>query len=92
MDTGSENGHDELLRRWKHERCPTLAYAVDAASRSGRVEVLDWWKTSGLDFRYTENAEWWMTSGLGLERTSVLSNSQSRLDISTFFGGGRALD
>lgn len=49
-----------------------LADAMDGASRAGFVEVLEWWRTSGLELRYTERAlesasaegqiavlEWW---------------------------------
>ncbi|PGH14327.1 hypothetical protein AJ79_03149 [Helicocarpus griseus UAMH5409] len=33
-----------------------VAECVDAASRAGFVEVLEWWRQSGFPFRYTERA------------------------------------
>ncbi|KAJ3029413.1 hypothetical protein HDV00_009609 [Rhizophlyctis rosea] len=49
--------------------------AIDEATRMGHIAVLDWWKQSGLELRYTFDAmdfaqnhpamlEWWRSSGL----------------------------
>ena len=54
-----------------------MSFAVDWASQDGLVEVLEWWKDSGLEVRYSwralheacrgekwEVVEWWIGSGL----------------------------
>ncbi|GAA5888264.1 hypothetical protein JCM5296_000252 [Sporobolomyces johnsonii] len=61
------------------------AEAIDEASRHGQVEVLDFWRNSGLPLHYSEAAlssatimgqlgslEWWKNSGLPLKIGSVL--------------------
>ncbi|KAH1494914.1 hypothetical protein LV164_008505 [Aspergillus fumigatus] len=69
-------GNPKVLTWW--QETPALpnkdysADAMDGASRAGFVEVLEWWRTSGLELRYTERAlesasaegrvavlEWW---------------------------------
>jgi hypothetical protein len=69
-------GRTEILEWWRTS--PTFlskAYtyeAIDGASKSGFVHVLDWWRRSGLDLKYTDAAleqasskghmavlEWW---------------------------------
>jgi len=79
----SKHGRTAVLSWWKHgvEQHPELVHppkpgsiarAVDRASRSGKVESLDWWVSSGLPLEYTEAAlegasaknhitvlEWW---------------------------------
>lgn len=74
-------GRTEILEWWRTS--PTFlsktysAEAIDGASRSGFVHVLDWWRKSGLDLKYTELAleqasskghilvlEWWKQASL----------------------------
>lgn len=79
----SKHGRTALLAWWKHafEQHPDLVHlpkpgsiteAVDSASGNGEIATLDWWKTSGLPFEYSEEAleqasarnrirvlEWW---------------------------------
>ncbi|KAF8857976.1 flavoprotein [Acephala macrosclerotiorum] len=69
-------GRTEILEWWRTS--PTFlskdytAEAIDGASKSGFVHVLDWWRRSGLPLKYTESAleqasskghivvlEWW---------------------------------
>lgn len=63
-------GHPEPHRHYGPE-------AVDGASRQGFIEVLDWWRRSGLCMKYTETAleqasargfihilEWWKAASL----------------------------
>ncbi|KAL2012309.1 hypothetical protein VTN00DRAFT_5027 [Thermoascus crustaceus] len=69
-------GNPTILTWWRDAAAlPTKDYiadAVDGASRAGFVDVLEWWRTSGLQLRYTERAlesasaegrvavlEWW---------------------------------
>ncbi|KAI9217509.1 hypothetical protein BC828DRAFT_418058 [Blastocladiella britannica] len=55
---------------------------MDDASRNGHVDVLEWWRNSGLELKYTRQAmddascnghvdvlEWWRHSGLELKYT-----------------------
>ncbi|KAJ3021656.1 UNVERIFIED_CONTAM: hypothetical protein HDU68_009519 [Siphonaria sp. JEL0065] len=60
---------------------PQFEFAsIDHASRKGQIELLEWWKTSGLRLRYSYRAllwaslnghvevlEWWMSSGLEVQ-------------------------
>lgn len=79
----SKHGRTAVLSWWKHgfeqhsdlvhpPKPGSIARAIDRASRSGQVESLDWWVTSGLPLDYTEAAlegasaknrvdvlEWW---------------------------------
>ncbi|TVY55601.1 Uncharacterized protein LCER1_G003223 [Lachnellula cervina] len=74
-------GRTEILEWWRTS--PTFlsktytAEAIDGASKSGFVNVLDWWRKSGLDLKYTESAleqasskghilvlEWWKQASL----------------------------
>jgi hypothetical protein len=69
-------GRTEILEWWRTS--PTFlskdytSEAIDGASKSGFVHVLDWWRRSGLPLKYTESAleqasskghilvlEWW---------------------------------
>ncbi|TVY64216.1 Uncharacterized protein LSUE1_G010071 [Lachnellula suecica] len=74
-------GRTEILEWWRTS--PTFlskAYtseAIDGASKSGFVHILDWWRKSGLDLKYTDLAleqasskghilvlEWWKQASL----------------------------
>jgi hypothetical protein len=74
-------GRTEILEWWRTS--PTFlskdytAEAIDGASKSGFVHVLDWWQKSGLPLKYTEAAleqasskghilvlEWWKQAGI----------------------------
>ena len=74
-------GRTEILEWWRTS--PTFlskdytAEAIDGASKSGFVHVLDWWRRSGLSLKYTESAleqasskghilvlEWWKQASL----------------------------
>ncbi|KAG0699379.1 hypothetical protein DFH29DRAFT_1002067 [Suillus ampliporus] len=63
----SKHGRTAVLSWWKHgfQQHPDLVHppkpgsiarAIDRASRSGQVESLDWWVSSGLPLDYTEAA------------------------------------
>ncbi|PYI36608.1 phosphopentothenoylcysteine decarboxylase [Aspergillus indologenus CBS 114.80] len=53
-------GNPNLLTWWRDAPdLPNKDYttdAMDGASRAGFVNVLEWWRTSGLELRYTERA------------------------------------
>ncbi|KAG0645725.1 Phosphopantothenoylcysteine decarboxylase [Hyphodiscus hymeniophilus] len=74
-------GRTEILEWWRTS--PTFlskdytAEAIDGASKSGFVHVLDWWRKSGLPLKYTSSAleqasskghilvlEWWKQASL----------------------------
>ncbi|KAH8684236.1 phosphopentothenoylcysteine decarboxylase-like protein [Tricladium varicosporioides] len=74
-------GRTEILEWWRTS--PTFlskdytAEAIDGASKSSFVHVLDWWRHSGLPLKYTESAmeqassqghlavlEWWKQAGI----------------------------
>lgn len=60
----------------KHEFVYTKM-AIDGASSNGHIHVLEWWKNSGFELRYSKNAiywsktvavlEWWKKSGLDVK-------------------------
>lgn len=60
-----------------------LADAIDGASRAGFINVLEWWRTSGLEMKYTERAlesasaegqisvlNWWKDASLSASSSS----------------------
>ncbi|PLB45339.1 hypothetical protein P170DRAFT_392105 [Aspergillus steynii IBT 23096] len=53
-------GNPNILTWWRDApELPNKEYiadAMDGASRAGFVNVLEWWRTSGLELRYTERA------------------------------------
>ncbi|PWY76947.1 hypothetical protein BO70DRAFT_353981 [Aspergillus heteromorphus CBS 117.55] len=53
-------GNPNILTWWRDAPAlPNKEYiadAMDGASRAGFVDVLEWWRTSGLELRYTERA------------------------------------
>ncbi|KAB8263879.1 hypothetical protein BDV32DRAFT_104934 [Aspergillus pseudonomiae] len=66
-------GNPNILTWWRDAPAlPTKEYiadAMDGASRAGFVNVLEWWRTSGLELRYTERA---LESASAEGRVSVL--------------------
>jgi hypothetical protein len=87
--TASSEGAVELLAFLRRRQealgrpCPVEAgwqqswYPMDAASRGGHVDVLQWWKESGLELKWSNHAmnaasrsghvavlQWWKESGL----------------------------
>jgi hypothetical protein len=67
-------GNPKILTWWRDAPAlPTKEYiadAVDGASRAGFTDVLEWWRTSGLEMRYTERA---LESASAESRVSVLA-------------------
>ncbi|KAL4885656.1 hypothetical protein BJY04DRAFT_205373 [Aspergillus karnatakaensis] len=83
-------GNPKILTWWRD--APALpnkdyiADAMDGASRAGFINVLEWWRTSGLELRYTERAleaasaegrvdvlDWWKRAAALAPRTQPLS-------------------
>lgn len=66
-------GNPKILTWWRDAPAlPTKEYiadAVDGASRAGFTDVLEWWRTSGMEMRYTERA---LESASAEGRVSVL--------------------
>lgn len=86
-------GRTEILEWWRTS--PSFlskdytAEAIDGASKSGFVHVLDWWRRSGLSLKYTESAleqasskghilvlEWWKQAGM--HQGSYHTDSENR--------------
>ena len=82
-------GNPKILTWWRDAPAlPTKDYiadAVDGASRAGFTSVLEWWRTSGLEMRYTERAlesasaeghvsvlEWWKNASTSAPRDTPL--------------------
>lgn len=54
----SEFNHPSILQ-WLYDRLDEFIYSdvvIDTASEYGSVAALEWWKNSGLELRYTEDA------------------------------------
>lgn len=79
MDLASKNGDLLLLQQLALSQDSYTSDAMDLASANGHVEILEWWKQSGLELKYTQNAmdsashnghtavlDWWVNSGLRL--------------------------
>ncbi|KAL4922447.1 hypothetical protein BDW62DRAFT_207720 [Aspergillus aurantiobrunneus] len=82
-------GNPKILTWWRDAPAlPNKEYiadAMDGASRAGFVNVLEWWRTSGLELRYTERAlesasaegrvgvlDWWKKAAETTSRTRPL--------------------
>lgn len=90
-------GRTEILEFWRTSPSfLTKEYnteAVDGASRSGFVNVLEWWQHSGLPLKFTESAleqassqghlpvlEWWKSQSTALDDNSAsVDSSKVRL-------------
>jgi hypothetical protein len=92
-------GRTEILEWWRTS--PTFlskdytSEAMDGASKSGFVHVLDWWLRSGLPLKYTESAmeqasskghllvlEWWKQASAHQGSYHVDSDTRNRLGAS----------
>lgn len=86
-DKASVFGRTEILEFWRTS--PSFltkeynAEALDGASRAGFVNVLEWWRSSGLPLRFTEQAlesasslghlavlEWWKSQSTTVDDTT----------------------
>ena len=81
IDEASENGRiDDLNKSLRQQFTPYTKASMNVASANGHVDVLEWWKNSGLELKYTAKAikvaslnghidvlEWWKNSGLKLK-------------------------
>jgi len=82
-------GNPNILTWWRDAPAlPNKEYiadAMDGASRAGFLSVLEWWRTSGLELRYTERAleaasaegrvhvlEWWKNASTSAPATNPL--------------------
>lgn len=82
-------GNPNILTWWRDAPAlPNKEYiadAMDGASRAGFLSVLEWWRTSGLELRYTERAleaasaeghvhvlEWWRNASTAAPPTNPL--------------------
>ena len=83
-------GNPNILTWWRDAPAlPNKEYiadAMDGASRAGFIDVLEWWRSSGLELRYTERAleaasaegrtgvlEWWKRASAAAPATNPLS-------------------
>ncbi|KAL4780441.1 hypothetical protein BJX76DRAFT_47689 [Aspergillus varians] len=83
-------GNPKILTWWQDAPAlPNKEYiadAVDGASRAGFVDVLEWWRISGLELRYTERAlesasaegrvavlDWWKKAAATASRAPPVS-------------------
>ncbi|PBP17025.1 flavoprotein [Diplocarpon rosae] len=88
-------GRTEILEWWRTS--PSFlskdytAEAIDGASKSGFVHVLDWWRRSGLPLKYTESAleqasskghiialEWWKQASMPQGTFHIEGESRQR--------------
>ncbi|KKK17728.1 hypothetical protein ARAM_005980 [Aspergillus rambellii] len=74
-------GNPKILTWWRDAPAlPNKEYiadAMDGASRAGFINVLEWWRTSGLELRYTERA---LESASAEGRVAVLDWWKSAAD------------
>lgn len=92
-------GRTEILEYWRTS--PTFltkeytVEAIDGASRSGFVHILEWWHASGLPLKYTEAAleqasakghidvlEWWKRASLESSSDEDADSPQTRPPLS----------
>jgi hypothetical protein len=80
-------------------------WSMDNASQSGHVDVLQWWKDSGLKMKWSNLSmdwasgnghvhilQWWKDSGLEMDWSYWSMDVLLRTDTFTFFNGGKTLD
>ncbi|KAK6582914.1 hypothetical protein PZA11_005322 [Diplocarpon coronariae] len=98
-------GRTEILEWWRTS--PSFlskdytAEAIDGASKSGFVHVLDWWRRSGLPLKYTESAleqasskghikalEWWKQASMLQGTFHVEGESRQRYGSPPRIGEG----
>ena len=95
-----------ILEWWK--KSPTFLAkqydneAVDGASRNGHLQVLEWWRRSGLELKYTDAAleqatmkgqlsvlEWWRDSAMQDDR--IMLKTGRSLILAAQYGNCKAL-
>ncbi|KAJ1560584.1 hypothetical protein HK096_008037 [Nowakowskiella sp. JEL0078] len=93
INDASANGHVDVLKAWKIEsdlRGMEFLYYTDAMDKTSLVAVLNWWKDSGLEMKWTSFAmnkasmnghihilNWWKESGLEMKWTSFAMDNAS---------------
>ncbi|KAL3465945.1 hypothetical protein BJX64DRAFT_33378 [Aspergillus heterothallicus] len=78
-------GNPKILTWWRDAPAlPNKEYiadAMDGASRAGFVDVLEWWRNSGLELRYTEKA---LEAASAEGRVAVLDWWKKAAQVSSF--------
>ncbi|KAJ1545901.1 hypothetical protein HK096_005802 [Nowakowskiella sp. JEL0078] len=89
------SGHTSVLDFWKGDMRESRILwderSINEASEYGIVNVLEWWKCSGLQLKYNEDAldnatsvevlNWWMSSGLQLRWTHKAMDNASDASV-----------
>ena len=103
MNMASLRGHIEVLNFWldisikKNIPLKYSKLAIDCFYGKNKVNVLTWWKNSGLRLKYSEDAideasregvleilTWWFSSGLPLkysEKALIYASRQGQIDV-----------
>ncbi|KAI8806515.1 hypothetical protein BJ742DRAFT_870416 [Cladochytrium replicatum] len=98
MDEASSKGLARLLDHYLSNRerpCEYTDKSIDSASANGHVSVLEWWRNSGLELMWSEDAfdeacptrnigvlTWWKSSGLELKPLPMdLASEEGHVDV-----------